>query len=112
MNHLRRRVEKLEAIFKKGTEETRSNKPYRLSDWTDEELDLVIVYSDHNKPLPPDLEEKLQLTDFTYTRTAGMTPEEIDAALDQLWDEDDDPSDDLSAYMDGGILQRLPQPNN
>jgi hypothetical protein len=105
MNHLRRRVERLEAVVKREvTSEDRSNKPYKLSDWTDEELDLFITALDQDKPLPPDLEAKLQLTDLVHTRTAGMTPGEIDAVLDQLQqDDDDDPNDDLSAYMDGGI---------
>jgi len=77
MNYLRKRVKKLEAFIKEDAEEIRSNKPYRLSDLTSEELHQACACSRRNEPFPPDLAEKLRLTDITgSSRTAGMTREE------------------------------------
>lgn len=77
MNYLRKRVKKLEAFIKDDAEETRSNKPYRLSDLTSEELHQVCTCIRLNEQFPPDLAEKLSLTDITgSSRTAGMTREE------------------------------------
>jgi len=96
MNYLRKRVKKLEAIIKEDTKETRSDKPYRLSDLTREERQLALKCTRLNEKFPPDLAEKLSLTDITFSsRTAGMTREEKVKLLREFREKDISDADEV-----------------
>lgn len=93
MNFLKKRVDKLEALVRAGAEETHSDKPYKWSDWTGEEIRLAIACLRRDEPLPPELVEKAHLT-RPSGRLVGLTEEEIRALADGLRERGDEPEDD------------------
>ena len=92
MKYLRKRIKKLENIAKVELEETLTQKTFKYSDWTNEELEIAIACFDQEKPLPPGLDEKARNT--IGSSLAGLSEKEIIEELQKL-EEVYDPEADL-----------------
>lgn len=94
VNHLERRITKLESLIKPDAGDPYADRPFTWEkDWSREEKQLACNCIIRGEPVPPELVEKAHLT-RPSGRLVGLTEEEIRALADELRERGDEPEDD------------------